>query len=155
MLENQEAHNDRNDLGQNLPHRDAAGATPLAGRPMADREVPLPGLAAADDPSMVAIHQWLDGDLAESDARRVDTKLVDMWAQVSSETDRRRRMVTPSYVAANIMNALPAKQLATNVATATATTTATSTSTAGLSMTTVMMIGAGMLALGIIVGKMM
>lgn len=150
MLNNQEAHHDRNDLGQNLPHRDAAGDTPLAGRPMADREVPLPGLAAADDPSMVAIHQWLDGDLAESDARRVDTKLVDMWAQVASETDRRRRMVTPSYVAANIMNALPEKQVVVNAAVA-----AAPNAVKGLPMPMVLMIGTAMLAVGIVIGKML
>ncbi|MEQ1691030.1 MAG: hypothetical protein ABMA00_07090 [Gemmatimonas sp.] len=146
MLDNKEAHDDRNDLGQNLPRRDAA-SDHVTNRPMADREVPLPGLAAADDPSMVAIHQWLDGERTESDARRVDTKLVDMWSQVAGETDRRRRMVTPSYVAANIMNALPDKQMAANVA------TATTASSAGFSMTTVLMIGSAMLALGILIGR--
>lgn len=147
MLDNKEAHSDRNDLGQNLPQRDAANDR-VANRPMADREVPLPGLAAADDPSMVAIHQWLDGDVTESDARRVDTKLVDMWSQVADETARRRRMVTPSYVAANIMNALPDKQMTANVA------TTTTVSPAGVSMTTVLMIGSAMLALGIVIGRM-
>ena len=150
MHDNADAHNDRNDLGQNLPHRDAARDRATASRPLADREVPLPGLAAADDPSMVAIHQWLDGDLAESDARRVDAKQVDMWKQVANETDRRRRMVTPSYVAANIMNALPTTQLVTNLAT-----TTTATSTTGVSTTTVMMIAAAMLALGVVIGRML
>ena len=148
MLDNNEAHSDRNDLGQNLPQRD--GATDrAANRPMADREVPLPGLAAADDPSMVAIHQWLDGDLAEADARRVDTKQVDMWNRVADETARRRRMVTPSYVAANIMSALPEKQVAVNAAVA-----AAPEAVKGLPMPIVMMIGTAMLVLGVVIGKM-
>jgi hypothetical protein len=152
MLDNNEAHSDRNDLGQNLPQRDAASDR-AANRPMADREVPLPGLAAADDPSMVAIHQWLDGDLAEADARRVDTKQVDMWNRVADETNRRRRMVTPSYVAANIMNALPEKQLAVNTALNTSV-AATPTVANGLPMSTVALIGSAMLVLGIVIGKM-
>ena len=149
MLNNHE-HDDRNDLGQNSPIRGGASDRPIADRPLTDREVPLPGMAAADDPSAVAIHQWLDGELPEADARRFDSKQVDMWLQVAGETDRRRRMVTPSHLAASIMNALPEKQMATTVAAATA---AVTTSTAGMSMTTVLVIGAAMLALGIVVGK--
>ncbi len=149
MLNNLE-HDDRNDLGHNSPIRSGSSDRPIADRPLTDREVPLPGMAAADDPSSVAIHQWLDGELLEADARRVDSKQVDMWLQVAGETDRRRRMVTPSHLAANIMNALPEKQVATTVAAATA---AATTSTVGMSMTTVLLIGAAMLALGIVVGK--
>ena len=144
MTDKQEGHSDRNDLGQNLPPRDR----PVS-RPMADREVPLPGLAAADDPSMVAIHQWLDGESSEADARRVDSKQVDMWNRVADETSRRRRMVTPSYVAANIMSALPEKQVAVNAAIAAAPAVAK-----GLPMPMVLMIGTAMLVLGVVIGKM-
>ena len=151
MLNNHE-HDDRNDLGQNSPVRGGASDRPIADRPLTDREVPLPGMAAADDPSSVAIHQWLDGELPEADARRFDSRQVDMWLQVAGETDRRRRMVTPSHLSASIMNALPEKQMATTVAAATAT-AAVTTSTVGMSMTTVLLIGAAMLALGIVVGK--
>jgi hypothetical protein len=94
-----------------LPNREAADR-PIADRPVADREVPLPGISAADDPSMVAIHQWLDGDMAETEARRADEKQVEMWKRINDETEQRRRMVTPAYVAANIMNALPEKHTA-------------------------------------------
>jgi hypothetical protein len=152
MLDQHEAHDDRNNIGHDMPHRDAAGDRPIADRPVADREVPLPGMAAADDPTMVAIHQWLDGELPEAEARRMDTKQVDMWNRIAGETEQRRRMVTPAYVAANIMNALPEKQVATQAAKQTAT-AITPTST-GLSIGMVAAIGATMLALGIIIGKM-
>ena len=143
MLNNREHHEHRNDLGNNVPPRDAA-------RPPADREVPLPGMAAADDPSMAAIHQWLDGDLAESDARRFDAKQVDMWLNVAVETDRRRRMVTPSHLTASIMKSLPEKAMAPTTSTAASTTV----STVGMPSTIVLAIGASMLALGILIGKM-
>jgi hypothetical protein len=153
MLDRHEAQDDRNNIGHDMPHRDAAGDRPIADRPLADREVPLPGMAAADDPTMVAIHQWLDGELPEAEARRMDTKQVEMWNRIAGETEQRRRMVTPAYVAANIMNALPEKQVATQAAKQTAT-AVTPTST-GLSIGMVAAVGATMLALGIIIGKML
>jgi hypothetical protein len=158
MLNQNEAHNDRNDLGHDMPHRDAAGDRP--DRPLADREVPLPGMAASEDPSVLAIHQWLDGELSEADARRADAKQVAMWNRVAVETDQRRRMATPAHVAANIMAALPAKDVTKNVVVEAAKATSTATFTeaaqsAGMTMGTVMMVGAAMLALGIVVGKVL
>jgi hypothetical protein len=152
MLDRHEAHDDREGLGHDLPHRDAAGDRPIADRPLADREVPLPGMAAADDPAMVAIHQWLDGELPEAEARRMDTKQVDLWNRIASDTDARRRMVTPAYVAANIMAALPEKQVATQTTKQTATTVQQST---GMSVAMVAAVGTVMLVLGIVIGKMM
>ena len=152
MQDQHEAHSDRSDFGQDL-HRDAAMDRSIADRPLADREVPLPGMAAADDPTMVAIHQWLDGDLSEVDARRADTKQVDMWTKIAGETEQRRRMTTPTYVAANIMAALPEKQIAKVTATATAT-NAMVAPAAGMSTNMVIAVGAGMLALGIALGKL-
>ncbi len=151
MLDRHEAHDDREGLGSDLPHRDAAGDRPIADRPLADREVPLPGMAAADDPAMVAIHQWLDGDLPEAEARRMDTKQVDLWNRIATETDARRRMVTPAYVAANIMAALPEKQVEAQRSVQTATTVSTSK---GMSFGAVAVVGAAMLVLGIVIGKM-
>ena len=155
MQDQHEAHSDRNDFGQDLHRsadtRDGAMDRTIADRPLADREVPLPGMAAADDPTMVAIHQWLDGDLSEVDARRADTKQVDMWTKIAGETEQRRRMVTPTYVAANIMAALPEKQLAKSTATAT---NAMVAPARGMSMTAVVAIGAGMLAIGVALGKL-
>ena len=150
MLDRHEAQDDRNELGQDL-HRDAAADRPIADRPLADREVPLPGMAAADDPTMVAIHQWLDGEATEVDARRADAKQVDMWNKIAGETDQRRRMVTPAYVAANIMNALPEKHVAKATATATNTMTAPAS---GISMQMAVGIGAAFFAVGIVIGKM-
>lgn len=160
MLNQNEAHNDRNDLGHDMPHRDAAGDRPFADRPLADREVPLPGMAASEDPSVLAIHQWLDGELTEADARRADAKQVAMWNRIAVETDQRRRMATPAHVAANIMAALPAKDVTKNVVVEAAKATSTATFTqaaqsAGMTMGTVMMVGAAMLALGIVVGKVL
>lgn len=149
MLDNHEKHDDPREIGRIAPNGGAANDRPIAARPPTDREVPLPGMAAAD-PSMVAIHQWLDGDLSEAEARRFDAKQVDMWIQVAGETDRRRRMVTPSHLTANIMNALPEKAMATNTAAA----PSTSVASVGMPMTTMLLVGAAMLALGIIIGKM-
>ncbi len=147
MLDRHEAHDDRN-LGQDLPQRDVA---PVADRAVTDREVPLPGMAAAEGSALV-IQQWLDGDTSEAEARRADAKQVDLWKMISAETDQRRRMTTPAYVAANIMAAIPDARTETK--------TATSTSSmvepkSALSMTMILMLGVGIFAIGIVIGKML
>ncbi len=149
MLDRHEAHDDRN-LGQDLPQRDAA---PVVDRPMVDREVALPGLLAADGPARV-IQQWLDGETSEADALRADAKQVDLWKMISTETEQRRRMTTPAHVAANIMAAIPETRTETKTATATAT-RAIVERKAALSMTMLMIMGAGLVAISIVIGKML
>ena len=68
-----------------------------------DREVPL-GLTRTPP----AIHQWLDGDVAETAVRRADTaRHVDFWKRLEAEAGVRREMRTPPHVLTNIMAALP------------------------------------------------
>lgn len=155
MLDRHEAHDDRN-LGQDLPQRDAA---PVADRTVADREVPLPGTAAAGDGPALVIQQWLDGETSEAEARRADAKQVDLWKMISAETDQRRRMTTPASLAANIMAAIPDARPATTTASVTTTST---TSTGAMvepqtarSMMMIAMLGAGIFAIGIVIGKML
>ena len=154
MLDRHEANEGRADAGQNLEHRDAAGDRPQTDRPLADREVPLPGSMTAADGAAVAINQWLDGDVTEADARRADGKQVELWNRIASETERRKRMVTPAYVAANIMAALPEKRIEAQTTTANALATSVVGAERGLSMNTVVAIGAGLFALGLVVGKL-
>ena len=152
MLDRHEAHDDRN-LGQDLPQRDAA---PVADRPVADREVPLPGTAAAVEGPALVIQQWLDGETSEAEARRADAKQVDLWKMISAETDQRRRMTTPSYLAANIMAAIPEARTETKIAAATAVSATTMVEPrSALPMTMVLMLGAGLFAIGIVIGKML
>ncbi len=80
-----------------------------AERPMADREVPLPEVTAADATASV-IQQWLDGEASEADARCADEKAVDFWMKTGADTDSMRRMKTPSHVMARIMAAIPVKE---------------------------------------------
>ncbi|MFN7801487.1 LptF/LptG family permease, partial [Gemmatimonas sp.] len=75
---------DRHEANENLnakvrDTRDAAGA---AGRPVADREVPLPGMAAADT-TADAVHLWLDGEASEAEARQASDTAVAFWARVA------------------------------------------------------------------------
>lgn len=149
MLDRHEAHDDRN-LGQDLPQRDVA---PVADRAVTDREVPLPGMAAAEGSALV-IQQWLDGETSEAEARRADAKQVDLWKMISAETDQRRRMTTPAYVAANIMAAIPDARTETKTATATSTSSMVEPKSA-LSMTMILMLGVGIFAIGIVIGKML
>jgi hypothetical protein len=150
MLDRHEAHDDRN-LGQDLPQREAA---PVADRPMADREVPLPGTAAAVEGPALVIQQWLDGETSEAEARRADAKQVDLWKMISAETDQRRRMTTPSYLAANIMAAIPEARTETKIATATATSAMVEPKPV-LGTAMLMMMCAGIFAIGIVIGKML
>ncbi len=152
MLDRHEAHDDRN-LGQDSSPRDAA---PVADRPVTDREVPLPGTAPAEDSPALAIHQWLDGETSEVEARRADAKQVDLWKMISAETEQRRRVTTPSHLTASIMAAIPEARTETKTATATATSTNTMVEPrSALPMTMVLMLGAGLFAIGIVIGKML
>jgi len=75
---------------------------------MADREVPL-GQQEQDARVLApAVHAWLDGQLPEASVRKGETSRdVEFWKQISGEVDRRRRMRTPTYLPAQIMEALP------------------------------------------------
>jgi hypothetical protein len=77
-------------------------------RPLADREVPL-GQQEQDARVLApALHAWLDGELPEASVRKGDTgRDVEFWKQINVEVDRRRRMRTPQYLEARIMEALP------------------------------------------------
>jgi hypothetical protein len=82
--------------------------------PLADREVPLPPVATLDH-----IHRWLDGEAPEPTGLRGEqARSVEFWHRVDEDTERRRRVVTPPYLAARIMAALPEAASATATATA-------------------------------------
>lgn len=151
MLNRHETHDDRT-LSLDMSTRDG---TPVADRPMADREVPLPGIAAADGPALM-INQWLDGEVSEADARRFDAKQVQLWNMIAAETEQRRRTRMPSLVTANIMAAIADAQPEAQTVTAAATTASTAIEPrSALPMTMVMMLGAGLFAIGIVIGKML
>lgn len=79
------------------------GSRPEGGGPLSDREVPLPPVATFDH-----IHRWLDGEAPEPTGVRGDTaRSVEFWRRVEQESEQRRRVVTPPYVAARIMASLP------------------------------------------------
>ena len=151
MLDQHDARDGRN--GHDVPRRDAANDNTPNDRPMADREVPLPG--APGGSASMALHQWLDGDAAQAEARRVDAKQVELWNRIATETDRRRRMTTPAYVSDRIMVALPDLQLDAGLTTRTATSALldAASSTKGVSTSMVLAIGAGLFALGLLVGN--
>ena len=77
-------------------------------RPLADREVPL-GQQEQDARVLApAVHAWLDGELPEASVRKGDTaRDVEFWKNINVEVERRRRTHTPTYLEAQIMDALP------------------------------------------------
>jgi hypothetical protein len=64
-----------------------------------DREVPL----NAQMPAI--IHAWLDGEPVEQESLHAAGGF-EFWRQVNAETDRRRRMRTPTPVSGAIMEAI-------------------------------------------------
>lgn len=77
-------------------------------RPLADREVPLGHQETETRVLSPAVHQWLDGELPEASIRKGDTaRDVEFWKNINVEVERRRRMHTPAYLEARIMEALP------------------------------------------------
>jgi len=166
MLDQHDAHSDRNDVSRNIDPRDTASDRSSAERPLADREVPLPSVNAEGSVSSLAVNEWLDGDMSETDARRLDAKQVDMWSRIASETAMRKQVTTPAYVAANIMAALPESRFErrkrmdrrkmARMETSAATTTSGAVDTErGLSMNMAVAIGVGLFAVGLAIGKML
>ena len=77
-------------------------------RPLADREVPLGQQEQDARVLSPAVHAWLDGELPEASVRKGDTaRDVEFWKNVNVEVESRRRMRTPAYLEAQIMEALP------------------------------------------------
>ena len=66
----------------------------------ADREVPV---AAAQTPPV--IHAWLDGERVDEAALHAAGG-YELWRQVQAETNRRRRMQTPTPLPGAIMEAI-------------------------------------------------
>ena len=80
--------------------------------PLADREVPLPPVATLDH-----VHRWLDGEAPEPTGLRGDqARSLEFWRRMEEESDRRRRVLTPPYLADRIMAALPQAASATAIA---------------------------------------
>jgi len=67
---------------------------------VADREVPI---AAANTPAI--IHAWLDGEPVDKSALQASGG-YGLWSRVQAETDRRRRMRTPTPITGAIMEAI-------------------------------------------------
>ncbi len=55
------------------------------------------------------VHQWLDGEASEAEARRADARETELWNKISDETARRGRMTTPAPVLDRLMAAIPAE----------------------------------------------
>ena len=99
MLDNLNARDGSGDAGRERPRRASEQAQPLS-----DREVPIVGTATSE-----MINSWLDGDAPEPVAVNADTaRQVDLWRRIEEDSQRRRQLVTPAHVAAQIMAALPA-----------------------------------------------
>ena len=97
MLDNLHSSDGRSENGreQNGRERNAA--------PLSDREVPI-----GRRRTPAAVHQWLDGELPETEVRRGDTQRdVEFWNRIAEQSEARRQMRTPAHLQAQIMAALP------------------------------------------------
>jgi hypothetical protein len=105
MLHRHEAHDNPDPKA-----RDTRDAAVSAERPMADREVPLPGVSAADATTADVIQMWLDGDATEAVARQENNTAVEFWMRVGTDVEPMRRAKAPAHLMANIMAAIPVKE---------------------------------------------
>ena len=97
MLDNLNPRDGGGDAGRERPRRASEHVQPLA-----DREVPIGGAATSE-----MINNWLDGEGPEPVALNADTaRQVDLWRRIEEESERRRHLVTPAHVKAQIMAAL-------------------------------------------------
>jgi hypothetical protein len=99
MIDNLNTRDGSGDAGRERPRRASEQSQPLV-----DREVPLGGTATSE-----MINRWLDGEGPEPVGMNADAaRQVDLWRRIEEESERRRRMMTPAHVKAQIMAALPA-----------------------------------------------
>lgn len=103
MLDRHESHENLNPNA-----RDSRDAAVSAERPLADREVPLPGVSAADT-AADTVQMWLDGEATEMEARAENDKAVEFWARVAKDTDTMRQVKAPANFTASVMAALSVK----------------------------------------------
>ncbi len=92
-------------MQDSLDPRDAARQPATEARPAqqaepvtADREVTPPG---TELPS--AVHAYLDGEKVSDNALTAAQRELELWKRISSETGRRRRMVTPAHIPSQIL----------------------------------------------------
>ena len=128
---------ERDGRGDDSRERSERPAEPQG--PLADREVPLSPVATSD-----VIHRWLDGELPEPTGTRESARAVEFWNRIGEETERRRQVVTPAYLPAQIMAALPSLETSPSV-------TAWWKKSIHLSPATALAIAVGAFALGILV----
>lgn len=76
-------------------------------RPLADREVPLPAMAAADL-AQATVHAWLDGELSVTEAHAVAPTRVRFWAELEVQVEAHRTRSAPGSLVDAVMAALPA-----------------------------------------------
>ena len=74
--------------------RPASAAEPSTG----DREVPLPGTEIPN-----AVHAYLDGDSVSETALSGAERELELWKRIASDLGKRKRMVTPAHVPAQIL----------------------------------------------------
>jgi hypothetical protein len=99
MHDNLNARDGSGDADRERPRRASEHVQSLS-----DREVPLGGTATSE-----MINNWLDGEAPEPAGVSADAaRQVDLWRRIEEESERRRHMVTPAHVKAQIMAALPA-----------------------------------------------
>lgn len=72
--------------------RPAAEAEPVTG----DREVPIVELPSA-------VHAFLDGEVVNEASLSGAERALTLWKKIAAETGRRRRMVTPAHIPAQIL----------------------------------------------------
>src|SRR5205085_8454485 len=90
------------------PRRPRPAQQETAARPLTDREVPLGRQEPMGRVLPPTIHAWLDGELPEATVRKGTTaRDVEFWNNLNTEAESRRRVRTPTYLEAQIMEALP------------------------------------------------
>jgi hypothetical protein len=92
----------------NPRHSGQSGDADLPEQASAGAYADTPESAVPTQPAPEPVHRWLDGESvnsAELDAPDAE-KHVKFWAKVNAETERRRRLKTPSGLDAIIMDKL-------------------------------------------------
>ena len=124
--------------------------SPSTSEPSVDRQVAL----GPDGRPAPVVQQWLDGERPEAEARRANAGEVELWTRLNEETERRRRMTTPTPTLERIMAAIPDTRPSASAALP-ARTPGLWQRTVSLSVPALAAAGAGLLTVGALLGALL
>ena len=119
----------------------------IADNPNADPPEKTPPAHRRTPPATPAVQAWLDGEAEKDGLTDPDEQeTAEFWTKINSETERLRRRSTPIHVQQRILSSLPDEPAGS------ASSSQAGSGLISLKMSTAVLVGAALLAVGVLLG---